>query len=371
MEAPTRRNLDEVLNWRPPHGVLSLYLDVDPADRSEGWRIELRNGLDAAVAGADDHERRLAVEATARRISGSILREPLESAGAGLVGFIEAAREEATTRWYVSRLPPRRTGAFYGAAPVVSPLVELLDRGGPLGMAALSSERVRLLHWYLGRIREVREWELEVFSLDWRERKAPVPRDPAAGEAVSSAGRDQFDQRLEANRERFAEDSGRQSAAEAAGRGWRELLVFGDERYARHFAAGFADRCPLRHVDSSDLISEPTRAIEDRLEGLLEAMSQDQKRKLVENALEERCAFGYQETMQALAEGRVEHLLYDCERRYEPDRAEGPADLADERSPVEQMIRLALGSGARVTPLIGEAAAGLTEKGGVVGTLRY
>ena len=371
ISTPTRRTVEEVLGWQPPHGVLSVYLSVDPADRGEGWKIEVRNGLDAAAASAHDRETRLAIEAATQRISAVIQPEILETAGPGLIGFIEAAREEGLTRWCASGLPPRRTEILHGPMPVIGPLVELLDRGDPRGIAVLSSERVRLLHWHLGRIEELQEWELEIFSLDWRERKAPVSRDPAAGEAVSSAGHDQFDQRLEANRERFAEQSGKQSAAEAARREWRQLLVFGDERYARHFATGFADRCPLQHVDSSDLISEPTHAIEDRVEGLLDAISQDHRRKLVEAALEKRCAFGYQETIQALAEGRVEHLLYDCERAYASDGTQGPAELASGQSPTERLIRLALESSAKLTPLDGETAAGLTERGGVVATLRY
>ena len=35
--------LREVAEWRPAGGVVSAYVAIDPADRGEGWRIELKN----------------------------------------------------------------------------------------------------------------------------------------------------------------------------------------------------------------------------------------------------------------------------------------------------------------------------------------
>ena len=31
--------------WAPEGGVVSVYVEIDPADRSEGWRIDLKNKL--------------------------------------------------------------------------------------------------------------------------------------------------------------------------------------------------------------------------------------------------------------------------------------------------------------------------------------
>ena len=43
---------------------------------------------------------------------------------------------------------------------------------------------------------------------------------------------------MEANRIRFAREMGRLTAEEVGQREWRELLLFGDERYTRHFEDG-------------------------------------------------------------------------------------------------------------------------------------
>src|SRR4051794_11684615 len=43
--SPEPVDIQELLSFAPPLGVLSVYVDLDPGDRGEAWRIELRNGL--------------------------------------------------------------------------------------------------------------------------------------------------------------------------------------------------------------------------------------------------------------------------------------------------------------------------------------
>jgi hypothetical protein len=357
------RRLAALLHWRPAHGVVSLYVDADPADRGGRWRIELRDGLHRAAeaaANGPDRETRLAVEATVRRIE-ALLSEGGEAVGRGLIGFVEASREPADEQWFASQLPPHRTDACYAPAPQVGPLIALLDDGAPLGIVAASAERLRLFDWRLGRIEQLHDWELEVGSLDWRERKAPRSRDRAAPRMVTAAGSDQHDQRLEANRERFARQAGALTQAEARKLAWRQVLAFGDERYVSHFADGLGGGYELRHVDSSDLVPQPTHLISDRIEGLLPALNRDRECALIERVkevafTEARSALGAQETLQALEEGRVEHLVYDAGRT---------------ENEIERMIELAVATGAAITPVEEESAAMLAEQGGVAALLRY
>jgi Bacterial archaeo-eukaryotic release factor family 5 len=132
-----------------------------------------------------------------------------------------------------------------------------------MGVAAISSERVRLFDWRLGKVEQLHDWEMSYFADQWRERKAQRPPDPARGQAVSASGRDQFDQRMEANRERFNKRTGELSRNEAGKRSWRQVLAFGDERYVREFDEGFGNAGALRHAGNADLISEPLGGIEE------------------------------------------------------------------------------------------------------------
>lgn len=365
----------QLLGWRPEQGVLSLYVRVDPGDRSQAWRAEVRNGLSEAIgaAGADDHLLRKALEATAARLQHELVDEERRGEHRGLIGFVEVSATEAEERWYGTQIPPRRTEVHLGPVAHVHQLLELLDDGAPLGAAAVSSERVRLLDWRLGRAEQLHDWELEYFGEDWKERKAQRPRDPARGEAVSSSGRDQYDQRLEANRERFAEQTGRLAQGESRKRGWRRAVVFGDARYARKFSEGFDSDLPMVHIDA-DLASEPPTSIEQHIEKALPRLNRSRETELIARIKEAayaegRSSLGVQETLQALGEGRVEHLVYDAGRDY-ADIGIGPDD-EDGLPVVERMVALALSTGAAVTPVEGESAEALDEQGGVAALLRY
>lgn len=366
LNPPADETPAELLSWRPECGVLSLYIRVDHGDRSEGWRTEVRNGLSGLVGHShdtEDHEASGAMEATAERLQRDLLDQPPLGEPRGLIGFVEVARKGGAERWYATQIPPRRTEVLHGPVAQIHPLLELLDDGAPLGVAVVSSERIRLLDWRLGRAEELHSWELEYFGDDWRERKAQKPRDPARGHAVSAAGRDQYNQRMEANRERFAEHAGGLAHAEAKKRGWRQTLVFGDERYVRQFAQGFGNSPELRHLEHSDLISEPTAQIKRRVEQMLPELNRSRERSMIERIkeaayAEARSSLGVQETLQALQEGRVEHLVYDATRDYS-------------EALIERMIALALSTGAAITPVEGESAQLLEEQDGVVSLLRY
>lgn len=371
----------DLLSWRPEHGVFSLYIRFDPGSRSPAWTTEVRNGLSGAVSrGAEalDREGRQALEATAERLERDLCGgESPRPEAAGLIGFVEVARKPAEQRWYAVQVPPHRTEVLHGAIAQVHALLEVLDDGAPLGVAAVSSERVRLLDWRLGQAQQLHDWELEFFGEDWRERKAQRPRDPAKGEGVSASGRDQYNQRLEANRERFAHQTGDLAQTESKQRDWQQLLVFGDKRYVRGFAEGFGDAARMRHLDGADLASEPTPQIERRVEEMLPELNRDRERSLIERIKEAayaegRSSLGVQETLQALQEGRVEHLVYDAEREYSDVGLELDRETASNGvSLIERMVELALSTSARVTPVEGESAEALGEQGGVIALLRY
>lgn len=359
----------DLLRWRPEHGVLSIYIRIQPGERSPAWHTEVRNALSAVAdqGGTGNDDRATALEKTAGRLERELLEEPPRSESLGLIGFVEVARKSGEERWYTVQIQPPRTEVFHEPVAQIHALLELLDDGAPLGVAVVSAERIRLFDWRLGRIESLHDRELEFFAGDWRERKAQKSRDPAKGEGVSAAGRDQYNQRLEDTREHFAREAGEQAQREAGGRGWRETLVFGDERYVRKFCDG-ADTA-FRHVSDADLISEPTHEIERRIEAVLPELNREREGLLIERIKEAayaegRSSLGVEETRKALEEGRVEHLVYDAERAYAGAEPDGPSEI-------EQMIERALATKAAITPVEGESATALADQGGVAALLRY
>jgi Bacterial archaeo-eukaryotic release factor family 10 len=366
--------------WRPPLGVVSIYLRLDPGDRGGAWRTELHNGLAAVLEGQEelDHRARLALRATAERVRGRFANHERDLPR-GEVGFLEVSAEPAGQRWWSTHLSPEATVVRFAERPLLAPLLCLVERGTPRGVALASAERVRLLESVPGSLEELHRWELSLFSGDWRERKAPRVADPARAQAVSAAGRDQYDQRLEDSRHRFLGECGRLSASIAAERGWRQLLAFGAPEHVRDLRHGIpASTLAVEVGGGADLISDPLTRLEEPVAKAVERLDTERERGLVERALDEarggiRGAAGPQETAAALGEGRVEHLVLDAALAA-AGAGPGPRDGAEQKDGApdpEGLVRLALEGGAGVATVSGPAAELLAPVDGVAALLRY
>jgi hypothetical protein len=374
MPALRAETLRELVSWEPGGGVVSVYVAIDPGDRSEGWRIELRNRLrDLAAEGGDSRERRALAATTQRALEHLPDEAPLPS-GRTQIGFLEVADRGGADRWLGLQLPLERTIVAHAPRPVVAPLAALVGRAQARGIAAVSAERVRLFRWELGWLEELEDWEIEIFSRDWRERKSQRPGDPARAQGTSSSGRDQYGQRLEHNRERFLKEAGR-LAARRIEPAAAEILAFGDREHVGDFAAGAGDR--VVPGDDRNLISLPLGEVEGIVHEVITSRERECERELARRIADEAgggslAAAGLQETLQALAEGRVEHLIYDPAASFEAEGDGLPPELGlDLTHPAERMVELAVETSARVTVADEEIAPELAPMGGVVALLRY
>src|SRR3954469_1653487 len=89
VRAPDEKTIRSLLDWRPELGIVSGYVGIDPADRGEPWRVELRNQLEELVeAEHDKHGRRPALEATVGRINDQF-PEGTPPSGRCQIGFCE------------------------------------------------------------------------------------------------------------------------------------------------------------------------------------------------------------------------------------------------------------------------------------------
>lgn len=364
MAQPSLEEVREISKWRPELGVLSIYLGFDPADRTGAWRTELRNGLDAIleVHKEVEHELRVALRATAKRVMERFEDGDLRPPPRGEVGFVAVSEKEGVEHWWGTGAPPVADAcAEFAPEPAVAPLIALCCRGAARGVALISSERVRLLRCDEGALEELEDWELSVFSLDWRERKSQSTNNPARAQGVSSSGHDQYDERLEHNRQRFLTECGGLAAGLLEEKGLEQVVVFGPAKDVEGFNAGFgsAKAKPALGGDQ-DLISVPKGKLGEVVADAIERLDSERDRAVVERALGEakggsRGSAGIQETKEALLEGRVDHLVFD-------------ATVGDD---AEQLIRAALSGGAEVTIVRDELAEPLAEAEGVAAILRY
>ncbi len=364
MTQPMLEDARELNEWRPPLGVLSVYLGFDPADRGGAWRTELRNGLDAVLGTNEDaeHNRRLALRATAKRLTERFDDGDLRPPPRGEVGFVEVAEKAGAEHWFGVGVAPEASACVeFGTQPLVAPLLGLCARSGARGVALLSSERVRLLRCAEGSLQDLADWELSITSLDWRERKSHSASDPARAQGVGASGHDQYHERLEHNRQRFLTECGGLAANRLDAEGLGELIVLGPGKDLESFRSGFATpRASLVVGGDAELISAPKDQLGELVAGVAARHDEERDGAVVARALGEakgasRGALGPQETRAALAEGRVDHLVFD-------------GAIGGE---AESLVRAALAGSAKVTVVRDEVAAPLAEAEGVAAILRY
>ena len=351
--AVAEKLLDELLGWRPPGGVVSACVSIDPGDRGEGWRIELR------------HETEKLDEDVARRLLDRFPENASLPHGRTQVGFLEIGGEERE-EWRGFQVDGWKTEVVHADRPCLSTLVEILAQAGPVGVALVSLERVRVLEWALGEVEELDGWELEITSLDWRERKAPRVTG-AGGTATSASGHDQYDQRLDHNRERFLKEAGGLVGDRYGDRDWRSLVVIGEGDRPKLFSKGLARLADRVHEVHENLISvghgERVRRLDEELEHLNRGREEALMAHLREAiGAQPGVALGPEEVLRAATEGRARHVIFDAEREWE---------RLDDTSIEELMIEAAIGTSAEVTPVRGLAAGALAEHDGAAALLRY
>src|SRR4051812_27504450 len=127
----------ELALLEPDAPVLSVYLRTDPRDpantaHAPGWRVGLRNGLRAALRGAEHDGHRpewLALRDLRERVEADLASPgPLERAR-GLAWF--ASADGVLDRRLALQIPPREHVVRWDRRPFVSPLVDVVDRGRP------------------------------------------------------------------------------------------------------------------------------------------------------------------------------------------------------------------------------------------------
>src|ERR1700749_1359261 len=203
MAHPTFEDARRLSDWQPPLGVVSVFLAFDPADRGGAWRTELRNGLDALLDAAKDaeHERRVALRAVAKRITERYEDCDHRPPPRGEAGFVEVAEKGGEEHWWGTGAAPQSSACVeLGERPTLAPLVDLACRGEQRGIAIVSLEQVRLLLYAEGELSEIPHWELEVPSLDWRERKVRNGGGDPSGGRGGPSGKDEYGHRLDPNR---------------------------------------------------------------------------------------------------------------------------------------------------------------------------
>lgn len=371
-----------------PGGVLSIYVHAD--SRSDpglrGTAIDIRNRLsqlERYIEAEGPPEQARALGDALRRLRPEIdeLTSPHQS-GRGRALF--ARIDDAEVTRFASQMPVANR-VVLDASGFVHPLLELLDEGWPAGVVLASQDEARLLEWRLGELEEL-DRMAPVVGEAAHERSGPVGSSPA--ERTYTPKREQRAARERALTFRFFDRIGDAVARLAGERRWERVLVSAGERLTEPLAQALESRLQI------DLLRDPRLLIRLEPPALLEAVSErlrsenaEREQQLARDARERAlgkgaAALGLSDVVGALNQGRVAHLLYDPEVRYQGSvAADGSLNAGGERSGqaaasseprlTERLVERALETRARITPVEGAARAALREANGIAALLRW
>lgn len=369
----TDQTLTELLDLHDDVGVLTVTTGfADPGDDGKAVRIAWKNRLRDLRAAADDDVRdaldaRLAEHSQAidrmldPRADGKGRAVVLGLGGGQLFSF--------------SLQTPFEDRAVLRDRPYLRPLVAAIDEGRPAGVVVATKTGARVLEWTAQSTRSLSDHTFELYDEQLsHEGSGPSGGGGRRGQQVVNH-REKFDDRVEANRDRFLKEVSEVVASLATERGWDRVVVAGSARIRERLAGLFdSERVAVHHVD------EPW---EDRSVGQIAAAlwpvlrsTHGTRERALTGQIRDvslsggAAAMGVRRIAAAANLGRVQHLAFshdadttgfvDADGTLYAEVAGQPAQAGTELTPVthfvERVVERSLATGARVTRLDDEEA---------------
>jgi peptide chain release factor subunit 1 len=339
-------------NGRP---VLSLFLDMSVnSNNKRSWELFL-NQKRAQLEELEPEllaRERGAVDALMDRVRGW-LRDDFEEANRGVAIYAEIGGDHFEAMQFPVAVQSRLVVAD---RPVVGPLAQVLESYRHYGVILLDREHVRILSIYLGTLLD---------ELEYRGDPIPTPSDVQAG-GYSQA---RFQRRKAEEMRHFFKDFAAEVEEFVARYGPQELVLLGTEENVAKFREFLSQEVRDRIVYTGcNWVDEPASGVMQKLEPMLKAEADRHNREVVEQ-LRDRVAHdylataGFQGTLTALQEGKVDTLVLAADQHREGVRCErcgfvfaremescpydGSASLAGV-DVVEEMVRMAEGQGVQI-----------------------
>jgi len=365
--------------------VLSVFARTDPRDPENssehpGWSINLKNGIrDATASAGDDHEAhqtalKLGAEAERRLHAASAAER-----GRSVALFLSA--DGSIDEFHTFQIPVRQGYVTFDSGPVVWPMVDVIDRGQRTGIVLMSNDHIRLLEWFDGNAHDIESSTYDLELGDWKEYRGAARANPNRGQQ-SVVNTEAFKDRVKEWRNKFTRDCAVSIAEAADDLEFERLIVCADGELGTEFEAAVPDSLRERLIDiiPVNLIDQSANEVADHVDERLREDWRKSVGEVADQALArikaaDRGAGGPDETLLALGEGRVSHLIFDpyldTKTDVLSDGARRAIEDAGEASIQEALVELALRTDARVSSASIDEVPALAEAGGVLALLRY
>lgn len=367
-----------------PAPMLSLYLDINPANPSNSGKAYVTRAKEAMKAlGVPEKVVQRALSAT-------------ESLPQGRVRALFAGEDWVEVYDLQTELPLEGGVEARWGEPYLTPLIYALDEYEPYAVVLVDREKWRLFELHMGRVEELEGAFRAVAANEWRDlgedataaggRSAGPGAVGHVGRASGGSGKDHFNERMGEWTERFYREMAQRLAEIMKARGTGGLILMGPDPDTKNFAAHLPDGLPEPYILPSMPHSrvgpgELLKALEEHLPRLERLREQ----KLLDS-IRERGIWGLQGVLEALQEGRL-HLLvvpWGLELRVfrcasgrvglsrEAAEAYCPGEKVEEVSLKEILPALAQAYNVRLELVHGETETRLHEEfGGLAGLVRW
>lgn len=390
-----RERVHAIARLRDEIGVLSVYATADPrqeAASSPAWPVQIRNELSSLrhrLRDSGDHRRLAALRSRLPTLEPMLLHLlDAGAAGRGRALFASLGRFETHS---VSTQLPLITGVVLDPVAYLYPLVAAYSVGAPAGIVVVTAHDVRVIDYRLGLAQPVWTVPYEQSTDDWRELTGPAAGNPKLGQR-SVSQRDLYERRVTDHLTRFLSATSDRLVEFVDRAGWEDLVVTGENELVAALVAGLPHHPPTRIVTAAHVPAAalPPAHVADMVAPDLHAARQRRRRQLAEQARDAALsggagAYGLADTLSALAEGRVAHLLLQQSGHWAGRRApdgrlcpEGEVppgttagELVAEPDLAERMIEETYRHGGEVTLLDDIAAEPLAAGAGVAAILRW
>lgn len=291
----TEHDLKELIDFRPRHPVLSVYLDLDPsAGSADAYKLRLRQMLkDLEGSSADDN-----------RAAERYVEHEYDWSGRSLAIF--SCAPERFFRGYPLMVPVR-SRARWTDRPYVKPLADLLDSYGGYGVAVVDKQGARLFHFHLG---ELGEQEGTVGEAVRRTKRGGASAFP--GRRGGTAGRTHSAEEVA---ERNLKDAARFASRFFKEKRVRRVLIGGTDETAAQFRHLLPKAWQSLVMGSFpiEMTAGHAQVLEKAMGVVAESQRRDEARQveaLITAAAKGReGVIGLADTLSAVHEGRVQRLI--------------------------------------------------------------
>ncbi|WP_106496759.1 VLRF1 family aeRF1-type release factor [Lentibacillus sp. Marseille-P4043] len=209
--------------------VFTMYLNTDPSDPEQQggeWKIHFKNGLQnfEHYLEEDENKEELKNFQQIRQKVERFVRGNEQNFRKGIILFATADEEV----WFAERVQMRlKTEFFWGSIPVLDQFNRLYQSFPKSGLILVQQDQVKVIEAEIGEITDTAYYELDIETDHWRQFTGPHKADASMGKGGKSLKQEDFQDRYEANKQRWYKSIAPKLDKRAKDNGWEEIYIVG------------------------------------------------------------------------------------------------------------------------------------------------